>query len=140
MVHTSSRASDASVTLHDAVQLCQHVLAAEFYLQEGIRPLAVSKRQRRGIPRLQRHLYLVKVDAAGTAHTYLSDGIEDVPVVMSVFPAVLEQPQEVLAAVCKVHAEEFLHLFRHLPESHGTLQCAGLLHERTYVVVDVKRP
>ena len=135
-----SRSSGITVTLHDAVELCQHILAAELYLQEGIRLLAVGKRQRGGIPCLKRHLNLVKVDLSGTAHAYLPDGIEYVPVVMAPLPAVLEQPQEVLPAVGEVDAEELMHLLRHLPEGYGALQRAGLLHERVYIVVDVKRP
>ena len=75
-----------------------------------------------------------------TAHAYLPDGIEYVPVVMAPLPAVLEQSQEVLPVIGKVDAEEFLHLLGHLSEGYGALQCTGLLHERVYIVVDVKRP
>ena len=50
--------------------------------------------------------------------------------------------QEVLAVipVGKVHTEELTHLLGHLPECHRALECAGFLHQRTQVVVDVKRP
>ena len=102
--------------------------------------MAVGKRQRCGISCLECHLYLVKVDVACTAHAYLPDGIEYVPVAMAPLPAVLEQPQEVLPVVGEVDAEELLHLLRHLPEGYGALQRAGLLHERVYIVVDVQRP
>ena len=75
-----------------------------------------------------------------TSHAYLPYCIQYVLVVIGVLPAVLEQLEEVLSVVLKVHTEELTHFLRHLAECDRPFQRTGLLHQRVYIMVDVKRP
>lgn len=102
--------------------------------------MIVRKDQRLGIPHFQSHLYLVKIDMPCTSHAYLPHRIQYVLVVIGVLPTVLEQLEEVLSAVLKVHTEELTHFLRHLTECDRSFQRTGLLHQRIYIMVNIKRP